>query len=116
HVVVEADGPACVCGKRGCLEAVASAAALLAAARELVEGDSSPGIAAHVQAAGDVLSIDAVVEAAIGGDAAASTLLDREADYLARAIGTVTSLLDIRTVIIGGEEALLTDVVLDRIR
>lgn len=116
HVVVEIDGPVCVCGKRGCLEAVASAPSLLAAARELLDGCSSPGIAAHVHAAGDVLSIDAVVAAAVAGDTAASALLDREAEYLARAIGTVTSLLDIRTVIIGGEEALLGDVVLDRIR
>lgn len=115
HIVVEFGGPACVCGKHGCLEAVASATVLLAAAESAIAHDGSSGLLQRKAATGGALGIADIVIAAEDGDIAAAGLLDREADYLARAIGTVTSLLDIRLVIIGGEEALLEDPVLRRI-
>lgn len=115
HVVVEFDGPECVCGKRGCLEAVASATALIRAAETAVIDGKSVGLRQRSVSTGESLSVLDIVEVASHGDAEAIRLLDLEADYLARAIGTVTSLLDIRLVIIGGEDALLTNAVLQRV-
>jgi len=115
HVVVEFDGPECVCGKKGCLEAVASATALIRAAETAVVHGKSAGLCQRRVSAGESLSVRDIVEVASQGDAEAAHLLDLEADYLARAIGSVTSLLDIRLVIIGGEDALLTNAVLQRV-
>lgn len=130
HIVVDVDGAPCVCGKRGCLEAVASAPAFLAAAHAMLEQGRAPGLArrlasesegrtaANDQASGapGELTIEAVVAAAVAGDPDATALVEREADLLARAIGTITSLLDIRTVIVGGEQALVSEAVLSRVR
>lgn len=112
HVVVEANGNLCVCGKRGCLEAVASAPALLRAARAAIESGTAKGLAERVGADPEGLSIAALAGAAAAGDEDARRLLRKEADYLARAIGAVASLLDIRTVVLGGEQALFGDFML----
>ena len=48
HIPVVADGPTCVCGRRGCLEAVASWSRLPELARELGFNDGREVTAEHV--------------------------------------------------------------------
>ncbi len=73
HIVVRPGGPLCACGRRGCLDAVAGASALLAAVR-----DDRPTLTLRdvvAQAiAGDVLCVDAITVAGEAyGTAIAST-------------------------------------------
>ncbi|HEY0835118.1 MAG TPA: ROK family protein [Azospirillum sp.] len=83
----ERPGPACYCGKHGCLEAFVS----------------GTGFAAdHHAATGETLSAEAIVARAAGGDAAARASLDRLADRLARGLAVVVNLLDPDVIVLGG--------------
>lgn len=86
HVTVQPDGPVCGCGRRGCLEAVASAAALGRAWRELGrEGDA------------ETLSL-----AVADGDREAIRLWEHAIDALVRVIGPVCAAAGTRVVLVGG--------------
>ncbi|NLU74167.1 ROK family protein [Streptomyces sp. HNM0575] len=88
HIVVRPDGPRCGCGQHGCLEALASAAAV-GRAWAAASGDASATAADAARA----------VEA---GDERAITIWRDSVDALAAGLVTAVTLLDPRTVIIGG--------------
>lgn len=80
-------GPRCYCGRRGCIETFLS----------------GPGLAAdHARAAGRTLTAEEVAVRAAKGDPAAAAALDRYADRLARALGSVINLLDPQAIVLGG--------------
>lgn len=87
HLVVEPDGPACGCGGRGCLEAVARGPAVVASAR----------------AAGSP-AVDGVALAALArdGDPVAVAALARAGAAVGRAVASAAALLDLRLVVVGG--------------
>jgi glucokinase len=85
HMVMLADGPLCGCGRRGCLQALASGRALEQHARAL-------GLP-------DVASLDA---AAAQGDAAASEAIQRSGRWLGLAFANLVNLLDLEAIIVGG--------------
>jgi len=92
HVVVDPeDGPDCVCGGRGCLEAIARGPALAAWAREQGWRPGEPGATARD------LSADAA-----RGDAVAAAALRRAGRAAGIAIASATSLCDLEVVAIGG--------------
>ena len=82
HVVVDPDGPACPCGGRGCVEAIARGPALAAYAVSLGWAGEGTGIAVAAGArAGDTACVEAFARAgrAVGvGIASAAALLDLE--------------------------------------
>lgn len=88
HVVVRPGGPACGCGARGCLETLASAAAVSRAWAEAI-GDPA------ADAAGCALAVEA-------GDPRAAAVWRGAVDALADGIVLAQSLLDPGTVIVGG--------------
>lgn len=83
-----ADGPDCVCGGRGCLEAVASAAAI---ARRYTALTGEP-----------VAGARGVVERAQAGDPAAQEVWERALDALALALSHTVALLSPEAIVIGG--------------
>jgi fructokinase len=83
----ELPGPACWCGKSGCLETWLSGPALLAD---------------HRRHGHDALDVPAIADAAERGDAAAIATLDRHADRFARALATVVNVVDPHVVVLGG--------------
>ncbi|WP_240930565.1 ROK family protein [Isoptericola sp. BMS4] len=83
-----ADGPGCVCGGRGCLEAVASAAAI---ARRYTARTGT-----HVPGAREVL---AAVEA---GDAPAAAVWDEALDGLALGLSHAVALVAPQVIVLGG--------------
>ncbi|HJL17664.1 MAG TPA: ROK family protein [Sandaracinaceae bacterium LLY-WYZ-13_1] len=83
----ERPGPACYCGKRGCLETWLS----------------GPGLAAdHARVTGEALEAPAIAARAARGDAGARATLDRHADRFARGLATVIDVLDPHVVVLGG--------------
>ena len=86
HVIVDPSGHPCDCGSRGCLEAEASATALLRDA------------AAH----GRFTTLREVVAAA-RTDPAVAALLTRAAEKLATALVSVLNIVDVNDVVLGGE-------------
>jgi predicted NBD/HSP70 family sugar kinase len=85
HIVVNDGGHPCACGGRGCLEAEASAAALVRDARKY----------------GEFATIEAVAEAA-SGNLGVRRLLDKAAERMASAIVSAVNVTDVPEVIIGG--------------
>ncbi|MFJ4972466.1 MULTISPECIES: ROK family protein [unclassified Streptomyces] len=88
HIVVRPDGPDCGCGQRGCLETLASASAVTRA-WAAVSGDPEADAADCAKA----------VES---GDPAAIGVWQDAVDALAAGLVTALTLLDPRTLIIGG--------------
>ncbi|KAF0103700.1 MAG: rok family protein [bacterium] len=83
----ERPGPACYCGKRGCLETWLS----------------GPGLARdHLAATGVELSAEQVAARAEVGDAACAATLDRYEDRLARGLAQVINVLDPDVIVLGG--------------
>lgn len=87
HVVVEPGGPVCGCGARGCLEAVASAAA--------VERD-------YAALTGVPLSAEAVASRVDAGEPAAAAVWGRAVEALARAVAMAVTLTGVDLVLVGG--------------
>ena len=87
HIVVEPDGPACGCGGRGCVEAVARGPATVAWARE------------HGSSAGDGLEL---AEQARQGDEVARAALARAGRALGLAIASAAASFDVGLVLLGG--------------
>ncbi|MFJ8075588.1 ROK family protein [Streptomyces sp. NPDC096176] len=88
HIVVRPGGPACGCGQRGCLETLASAAAVT---RAWAAACGDPDV--------DAADCAKAVEA---GDKAATAVWQEAVDALADGLVTALTLLDPRTLIIGG--------------
>ena len=87
HVSIDADGPPCPCGGTGCLEVVASAAAV---GRE------------YAARTGERVDARIVAERVVDGDAVAAAVWDRAVSALARAIVTTVTLTGIDLVLVGG--------------
>jgi len=101
-MVVKADGQACTCGKRGCLEAYSSATAIKRMAQDALRAGACSGL--QNLSSGDFSVIDAemVHQAALQGDAVSRDIFKQMARYLAIGISNVNNLLDIHNFIIGG--------------
>lgn len=99
HTLVNSDGIACYCGRRGCLETEVNVDRLYAAARESGIG------------AGDALGAMATAKT---GDFAVE--VDREADVLAYGIANLISVFNPEAVVLGGFLGELYDARQDRIR
>src|SRR5205085_2756420 len=83
----ELPGPACYCGRSGCIETFLS----------------GPGLAAdHRRHTGKVLRGPDIAAGAAAGDPACRATLDRYADRLARALAGVINLLDPHAIVLGG--------------
>jgi fructokinase len=83
----ERPGPACYCGKRGCIETFLS----------------GPGMAAdHERATGVRLDTPAIVGRAAAGDSACEATLARYERRMARALATVINILDPDVIVLGG--------------
>ena len=87
HMVVDPQGPACGCGRRGCLEAVASGSAIARLASVRL---------GRAVAAPEVFALDA------RGDAVAEGVLEGAATALARALCDLAAALDLDGVVLGG--------------
>jgi N-acetylglucosamine repressor len=116
HVIVEPGGTLCVCGKRGCLEAVASGPAILASARLMIAHGRSEILSGLCGGSPEQLTIEMVAQAARLGDPAAQDILSRSADYIALGLNIYASLLDIRGMVVGGEVAETGEVFLAPLR
>lgn len=92
HVVVDPHGPACVCGGRGCLEAIAAGPRTVAWA---VEQGWRP-------AADEPTTGVSLTRAAYAGDEVAVRALTRAGDAVGVALASCASLLDLEIAVVAG--------------
>ena len=104
HVVVDPAGPTCLCGKRGCVERLASGPYLAEDVRSQLRAQPERGQIMRALAGGDVAAVTAqtVAEAAAQGDALAREALERAGHALGMAIGNTANLLNPQRFILGG--------------
>jgi fructokinase len=94
-------GPACYCGRSGCIETFLSGRGL---ARDYAESRRSRPGACGQDAASEAGTLSArdVSTRAAAGDAVASACLARYEDRMARALGTIINVVDPDVVVLGG--------------
>lgn len=104
HVSIDFRGPRCNCGKRGCIEALASGTAIARRAREAVAADANRGAGLLTMAGGDAAAIrsEMVARAAGEGDGLAREILSETMEFLAAWLGNIVDLLEPDVMIVGG--------------
>src|SRR5260221_6278349 len=107
HVSIDFNGPVCNCGKKGCIEILASGTAIARRARE--ELTQSPQLGAQLLAlAGGNLSAirsEMIGKAAQANDPLAKEILEQTLEYLAIWLGNTVDLLEPEVIILGGGAA-----------
>lgn len=105
HLTVDAGGPPCICGNRGCLEAVFSARAIEADAWSATHlGVLSP-MCDILRSSPDALSCRFVFEQAAAGDSIAQGILGQKIAVLGAAVAGLIHALDPELVIVSGSIA-----------
>jgi glucokinase len=104
HVTIDFNGPVCGCGKKGCIEALASGTAIASRAKSLVRSRPEINSAMVSLAHGEVnaISSEIVGQASAKGDPLAREILQETLDYLAIWLGNIIDLLEPEVIILGG--------------
>ncbi len=102
HMVIRRDGAPCTCGRRGCFEAYASAAALVRQARERMQMEVRTRL--WTLCGGDPGRLEAktVFDGAAAGDRASIELLDAYTTSLAEGTANIINLFQPAVLCVGG--------------
>ncbi len=102
--VIRRGGKPCSCGKSGCLETIASPAAILEDARAILSPEQTPVLWKTAQAKGaDALDVTDVLEAARSGDEGAAEVVDRAVGALGTALKAVLYTVDPQKIVLYGK-------------
>ncbi|HEX3746355.1 MAG TPA: ROK family protein [Bryobacteraceae bacterium] len=101
HVTIDYNGPRCACGKRGCIEALASGPRIAARAREKLASGRESRILAHAGAV-DRVQAEHVGAAFREGDPVAREVLQETAFLLTVWLGNIVDLLEPDVMVVGG--------------
>src|SRR5436309_144979 len=116
HIKIEMTKPRlCGCGKRGCLEAYASATAVVARSREALNADG-PSKLRDLLKEKNVLTARDVFKVAADGDALAAKIVDETAFYLAVGASNLMHVIDPQVIAFAGGMTAAGDAFLNRIR
>ena len=110
HLAIDAHGPPCVCGLRGCLVTFVGTEALLRRARELLSHEADSALPR------EGLTITALEDAALENDPVAVRVVTEAAEYLGTAVAGLLNLMNPAVVSIGGSLARLGDLLLEPLR
>lgn len=118
HIIVKADGPRCGCGRRGCLEALASRTAMTKQFQKAIEKRGKKSVISKLTD-GDLNAVRSGVlaKAIRAKDKLTLKVLKKATKYLGIGIGSIVNFLNPEMIILGGGvvEA-LDDTFLDNIR
>lgn len=102
HVRVVRDGPLCGCGRRGCLESVASRLAIAAAAVQAAHRGQAPYLLSHFGTDLGLIRSGAIAECIRGGDQIIERIVRDAAVNIGVAVGMTVNLLAPDTIVLGG--------------
>ena len=97
HMVIQMDGPKCSCGNYGCIEAYASATALVRRFKELLKS----GMPSSLKDAGDVTA-KMINDAAFQGDKASLDIIKETGHYLGVALVNIMHVLNPEVIVLTG--------------
>lgn len=101
-MTVNEDGPLCSCGNNGCLEAVASGAAIIQTVRTGIQQGVNSKITELVDGNLERINIEIVVQAARANDTLALRVIDEANSHIGVVLADVINLLNPSVVIFGG--------------
>ena len=101
HITVDPAGTQCGCGNRGCLEAYASATAIMRTAHEAIGSGAAPGLARAAQMNGD-FSAKVIYNLAIQGDEPAQQIFRTVGRTLGIALSDLVNALNLPIYVVGG--------------
>jgi predicted NBD/HSP70 family sugar kinase len=101
--VIRRGGKPCHCGKSGCLETIASPAAMREDAQAILSPEQTPLLWQMTNGKKDAVTTALVLDAARGGDTGAMKIADRAAEALADALKSVVYLMDPGKIVLYGE-------------
>jgi glucokinase len=117
HIKIEMTNPRpCGCGRYGCLEAYASATAVVARTREALADDGGQSSLHHYLRSGKELTSREAFAASDAGDELADRIVEETALYLAIGAMNLMHVIDPDLVVFGGGMIAAGDDFLDRIR
>lgn len=102
HMTIEPNGIACTCGKKGCLETVASASGVLNLTRQLAEQYAGDSELKKIIDDGNEVTSKLVFDLAKENDPLANKVVDRFAFYLGLACSHLGNILNPKHIVIGG--------------
>jgi len=118
HVTIDYNGPRCACGKKGCIEVLASGTAIGKRARAKL-GDGSHESSAMLEMAGgtlDAVNSQIVGRAYAAGDPLAREILRETVELLAIWLGNIVDVLEPDVMIMGGGVAGMLNPLFSEIR
>ena len=116
HIIVNPNGPVCLCGNNGCLEAVSSGRAIAEQAKEIVKNNGDTVIRKLCNNDPENITAKTVFEAAVLQDEIAMRLIDQAAKYIGIALATAINMLDPDTIYLCGGMMKNGDDFLNRIK
>ncbi len=102
HITVDENGPLCSCGNNGCLETVASCAAIIQGVRTALGQGIDSKIRDLADGDMDRISIELIAQAAAENDSLAFRVLQKAASYIAIGLADLVNLLNPKVMIFGG--------------
>ena len=102
HITVREDGDLCYCGKRGCLETIASGHELEKKAREKILAGEKTMLTEMIKGDVDRLEEDIIVTAALEGDIFSIELITEAAKVLGVQVANLIKLFDPEKIVING--------------
>ena len=102
HITVDAAGPLCCCGSRGCLEALASGASIIESVKDAIRRGVSTKI---IEADGfqpDAITVEMIADAAKENDSLSYRVLSDAATHIGAASADLINLLNPSALIFGG--------------
>lgn len=116
HITVEPEGFECTCGKKGCLETVASATGVVRLAWTLAEEFAGESELKQMIDNGDDVSSKDVFDLAKKEDRFALIVVDKVCFYLGLACGNIGNMLNPSDIVIGGGVSAAGDFLLERVQ
>lgn len=116
HMTVDPDGFECTCGKKGCLETVASATGVVKLARKHAEEYAGDSTLKGLIDDGQEITSKMIFDFAKEGDALAVIVVDRFAYFLGLACSHIGNLLNPAAIIVGGGVSAAGEFLLEPLR
>jgi glucokinase len=118
HTIVKEDGPLCPCGRRGHLEGIASAQAIVRTmiGLSVEHPQTEEAIRQATGGRAEAMTVDQVFRMAAEGDPVAKRVIDEALHALSISLANLVNLLDPGVIILGGAVALAGDLLFEPLR
>ena len=113
HMVIDAEGPPCNCGNRGCWDALASGTALAREAKQKITGGAETAILDFADGDIDKVTAEVIHRAAKESDGLARRLIRETGYYLGVGLANLINIFNPELIVIGGGLSNIGDMLLE---